>query len=104
MGSPQRALKREHNKAAARWLQSFPPFQSMQPLVIGVHKALRHIKPPDIKKSALCRVMRGIVRSRRYLTALSEPGAMRHDLDGKPVYPVSLEHQQIAKGKLDAMV
>ena len=35
-----------------------------------------------------------LARSRAYLAACSAEGAMRHDLDGKAVEPVTAEHRQ----------
>lgn len=41
-----------------------------------------------------------LTHSRRYLRACAEPGAMRHDLDGWPVQPVSAKHQEWARAEL----
>lgn len=37
-----------------------------------------------------------LARSRPYLVACAAEGAMRHDLDGKAVEPVAVEHRQRA--------
>jgi sRNA-binding protein len=38
-----------------------------------------------------------LARSRPYIAACAAKGAMRHDLDGKAVEPVSAVHRQRAK-------
>jgi sRNA-binding protein len=39
-----------------------------------------------------------------YLKALAAEGAMRCDLDGNPVEPVSDEHRELAQASLDKLV
>lgn len=42
-------------------------------------------------------------QSRRYLQACAAPGAMRHDLEGNIVGPVSKAHQAHARAELERM-
>jgi hypothetical protein len=65
----------------------------VRPLKIGVRDDLATLLPAGEAPEVLNRVLRRYTRSTQYLTALTAPGALRHDLDGNPVEPVAAEHK-----------
>jgi sRNA-binding protein len=69
----------------AVWPQSFG---AMKPLAVGIHRDVRAAMP-ELPATALGQAMRYHVGNPAYLSALAVPGAMRVDLDGSPVEPVS---------------
>src|SRR3954463_16656758 len=48
---------------------------------------------PGAEPGALARAFRAYTRSTGYFLACARKGAMRHDLDGRAVEPVSKEHR-----------
>ncbi|MBB4000139.1 ProQ/FINO family protein [Aureimonas pseudogalii] len=61
----------------------------MRPFAIGIGAEIKARMKPDAKWSDVSRAIRKYVRSRSYLFAVAQPDAMRHDIDGNPVEPVS---------------
>ncbi len=67
------------------------------PLAIGIFEALRTRLNPDLPIIQLRRAVSAYARSKNYLLASAQPDAMRHDIDGKPVGPVSPEDRLAAQ-------
>jgi sRNA-binding protein len=62
------------------------------PLGIGIRDALLALLRPGAEPEALARALRAYTRSTGYFMACARKGAMRHDLAGRAVEPVSEEH------------
>src|SRR3954447_10252371 len=63
------------------------------PLRIGGWDALLALLWPGAEPEALARALRAYTRSTGYFMICARKGAMRHDLDGQAVEPVSEEHR-----------
>src|SRR5690349_6567696 len=63
------------------------------PLQVGTWDALLALLRPWAEPEALARAVRAYRRSTGYFMACARKGAMRHDLDGRVVEPVSEEHR-----------
>src|SRR3954468_13046473 len=63
------------------------------PLQIGIRDALLALLRPGAEPEALARALRAYTRSMGYFMACARKDAMRHDLDGRAVEPVSEEHR-----------
>src|SRR4051812_18238640 len=63
------------------------------PLQIGIWDALLALLRPGAEPEALARALRAYTRSTGYFMACARKDAMRHDLDGRAVEPVSEEHR-----------
>ena len=73
------------------------------PLRIGIWDALLALLRPGAEPEALARALRAYTRSTGYFMACARKDAMRHDLDGRAVEPVSEEHRTGAlKGRSGA--
>jgi hypothetical protein len=76
----------------------------VRPLKIGVAADLhrRLSQPSGMTEGAAHAIAADVLRrytaSKEYRAAVAAPGAWRHDLDGNPVEPVSLDHAQFARG------
>jgi sRNA-binding protein len=89
------------------WPAVFPTADdpTIRPLALGISRAIDArltAKDGESKSVARHRVKGWIsryTRSAGYLLALAQPGAMRHDVDGVPVEPVSDEHQAVAQAQ-----
>src|SRR4051795_12859705 len=103
-GSPQGPVPaREWDVAhatALRALLTQPPAvlprQVGDPLLllqIGIWDPLLALLRPGAEPKALARVLRAYTRSTGYFMACARKNAMRHDLDGQAVEPVSEEHR-----------
>ena len=86
--------------AALRALLTQPPAvlpnqvgDPLLPLQIGIWDALLALLRPGAEPEALARALRAYTRSTGYFMACARKGAMRHDLDGRAVEPVSEEHR-----------
>src|SRR3954470_5201130 len=86
--------------AALRALLTEPPAvlpnqvgDPLLPLQIGIRDALLALLRPGAEPEALARALRAYTRSTGYFMACARKGAMRHDLDGRAVEPVSEEHR-----------
>ena len=63
------------------------------PLRVGIWDALVALLRPGAEPEALARALRAYTRSMGYFMACARKDAMRHDLDGRAVEPVSEEHR-----------
>jgi sRNA-binding protein len=63
------------------------------PLQIGIRDALLALLRPGAEPEALARALRAYTRSTGYFMACARKDAMRHDVDGRAVEPVSEEHR-----------
>ena len=86
--------------AALRALLTQPPAvlpnqvgDPLLPLQIGIWDALLPLLRPGAEPEALARALRAYTRSTGYFMACARKNAMRHDLDGRAVEPVSEEHR-----------
>ncbi len=86
--------------AALRALLTQPPAvlpnqvgDPLLPLQIGIRDALLALLRPGAEPEALARALRAYTRSTGYFMACARKDAMRHDLDGRAVEPVSEEHR-----------
>src|SRR5215475_12212395 len=67
----------------------------VRPLKIGIDRDLQQAL--DVDPAVLRTVLGGYTRRRAYRAALAAPGAMRVDLAGQPVAPVTAAQQQWAR-------
>jgi hypothetical protein len=67
----------------------------VRPLKIGIDRDLQQAL--DVNPAVLRTVLGGYTRRRAYRAALAAPGAMRVDLAGQPVEPVTAAQQQWAR-------
>src|SRR5215204_5728661 len=86
--------------AALRALLTQPPAvlpkqvgDPLLPLQIGIRDALLALLRPGAEPEALARALRAYTRSTGYFMACARKNAMRHDLEGRAVEPVSEEHR-----------
>lgn len=111
----QRKIRNGNAKACRKWLMSTFPFlfdpKNPKPLALGIIK--------DIKKAhaecggvdalgfgshlSVSRVLHRWTRDHRYLKALCQEGAVRFNLLGEPVGPVSDDHIKEAQEALASM-
>jgi ProQ/FINO family len=68
---------------------------AVRPLKIGIDHDIRQAL--DVGPTVVSEVLRGYTRRRAYRAALAVPGAMRVDLDGQPVAPVTPGQQRRAQ-------
>ena len=61
----------------------------IKPFALGLWNDIRPLLKPEISVTALRKTMATYVHSRSYQIAIARPGSLRHDIDGKPVEPVS---------------
>lgn len=71
--------------------------EAIKPLKIGVRAEITALAKEGVPQSALSRALSGYLRSQRYLLALAQPNALRHDIDGAPAEPVSEADRTSAK-------
>ncbi|AJQ94389.1 activator of osmoprotectant transporter ProP [Gynuella sunshinyii YC6258] len=97
----QRSKKREAAKVAVELLSEAYPevfdLKNPRPLKIGIHESLA--EDGKVSKTKIRRALSAYVRHYAYLSCLKE-GAMRIDLDGSEVAPVSAEEAQHATEKV----
>jgi sRNA-binding protein len=69
------------------------------PFRVGIHADLAALLPPGDAGAlaALKLALRQHCRSQKYMYAVARPGAQRHDLDAKPVGPVSEAEARMAR-------
>src|SRR3954471_7822047 len=86
--------------AALRALLTQPPAvlpnqvgDPLLPLQIGIWDTLLALLRPGAEPEALARALRAYTRSTGYFMACARKDAMRYDLDGRAVEPVSEEHR-----------
>jgi ProP effector len=58
------------------------------PFVIGIFETFRASLQPDVPAVHLRRAVAAYARSKNYLLASAQPGAMRRDANGSPVSPL----------------
>jgi sRNA-binding protein len=104
---------RKSARQAARVLAretGFPLFTTIAetlvaiPMPVGVDEmvaAAAAERGGDVAARRARRALYQLAISTCYLTALSIKGARRHDVNGKPVGPVSAEHQARARAQLE---
>ena len=77
-------LKKEQDKLLVSltydWLKTFDVFKNNQPLAIGIHLQIK--PPPPITQSYVSRAVAIHVWTTPYLQAMTNPKAMRVNLDG----------------------
>lgn len=69
----------------------------IKPFALGVWTEIRALLKPDLSVTALRRATSVYTHSKRYYFACAQPDAQRHDVDGKPVGPVSDEDRLAAQ-------
>lgn len=82
----------------AHLVATYPLFRDVQPLAIGIHKAIIAAHP-DIDKTALRRSLQRHTASTRYLKAIAA-GGRRFGLDGVPTGEITPEQQKQANQDL----
>ena len=92
-------LKADLKQVRKRWPEVFDRKQP-KPLALGTGKAIRAALGLTHNRNK--RLMRCLIYRRPYQAALAAKDAQRHDLNGKPVEPVSEEHRTNAQAWLDA--
>lgn len=65
------------------------PEQALKPFAIGISPLIEARLKPDASRPDLKAAIRRFARHRFYLLAVAQPNAMRHDIDGNPIEPVS---------------
>jgi len=81
-------LRASIGRLCALFPDAFSLERPRRPLKVGIHHDIRARAPGEFKTGWLYRVLRHYGRSARYLDSLAL-GAMRVDLDGNPVEPVT---------------
>ena len=82
----------------ARLVATYPVFRDIQPLAVGIHKAIIAAHP-DIDKAALRRTLKRHTASTRYLKVVAAGGS-RFGLDGVPTGDITPEQQKQANQDL----
>jgi sRNA-binding protein len=84
----------------SRLRRRFPDaFGQVKPLKLGIHFDIQERAGMDSLQVG--QFMTFYTRCAAYLQAQVRPGAMRHDLDGNPVEPVSEQNRAYALAELD---
>ena len=65
------------------------PGDPVLPFAVGLFNELRALLKPDAGVTTLRRATAAYVHCRRYYFASAQPDSMRHDIDGRPVEPLS---------------
>jgi sRNA-binding protein len=73
------------------------PGDPVRPFAVGLFNDMRPLVKPDIGLMRLRRAIAAYAHSKRYYFATAQPDAMRHDLAGMPVEPVSEADRLIAQ-------
>lgn len=95
-----KAANAAHDWAKRRWPNSVA---RMLPLVIGAGEEITaEAELAGISNRAIRRALHRHTRRPAYLANMAAPNAYRVDLDGKPIEPVTPEHQQRANELLAA--
>lgn len=71
----------------------------IRPFQQGIYRAFKEIARPGVNARQLSKAIWRYTQESGYLLALSRSGAMRHDLDGAPVEPVTDEIRHEATEK-----
>ena len=97
----ERRISPPHSAVRELAALGLPLFQKMHklgvmiPMKIGIANDLLAVTDPTQHK-VVKKLLGNVARSRAYQYALTSDGAMRCDLQGDPVEPVSREHRDIA--------
>jgi sRNA-binding protein len=84
----------------SRLRRRFPgAFGQVRPLKVGIHFDI--IDRTDMDSLIVVHFMSFYSQSAAYLRAQTQPGAMRYDLDGNPVEPVSEANRAYAVAQLE---
>ncbi|EJC71984.1 ProQ/FINO family [Rhizobium leguminosarum bv. trifolii WSM2012] len=73
------------------------PGDPVLPFAVGLFNELRPLLKPDAGVTTLRRATAAYVHCRRYYFASAQSDSMRHDLDGKPVEPLSPDDRLVAQ-------
>jgi ProP effector len=79
--------------------QAFPVFAECKPLAIGIFDGVKE-RFPDKSNARIGRALNRHTKSIDYLREVAAEGAIRHNLAGEPVEPVSQDHRAWAVGLL----
>ncbi len=71
----------------------------IRPFAIGLGTEIEARIKPDAAVDELQMAVRQYARNRIYMLAMAQPNAMRHDIDGNPVEPVSEANRMSAQVK-----
>src|SRR5262245_24257889 len=93
--SPPRSAVRELAALGLPLFQKMHKLGVIIPMKIGISNDVLAVTDPT-QHEAVKKLLNVVARSRAYQYALSSDGAMRCDLQGHPVQPVSREHRDIA--------
>ncbi|MEZ2127583.1 MULTISPECIES: ProQ/FINO family protein [unclassified Sinorhizobium] len=69
----------------------------IRPFAIGLWNEIRPLLKPDAGSTALRRATGAYLHAKRYYFASAQPDSMRHDIDGKPLGPLSAEDRLVAQ-------
>jgi len=73
------------------------------PFAIGLFEELKVIRKPEVSISSLRKATSAYVHSRRYYLASARAGAMRFDIDGTPVEPVSDADREAVRASIRSL-
>lgn len=73
------------------------PGDQIHPFALGLFNDIRALLKPEAGVTALRRAVGTFVHSKRYYFASAQAGSMRHDIDGKPVEPLSAGDRLVAQ-------
>ncbi|MBB4481311.1 ProQ/FINO family protein [Rhizobium etli] len=73
------------------------PGDPVLPFAVGLFNELRPLLKPEAGVTTLRRATAAYVHCRRYYFASAQPDSMRHNIDGEPVEPLSVEDRLVAQ-------
>lgn len=73
------------------------PGHPMLPFARGLFTEIRALLKPDTGVTKLRRKTSAYVHSKRYYFASAQPDSMRHDIDGRPIEPLSADDRLVAQ-------
>ena len=97
---PPRSAVRDLAALGLPLFQKMHELGTMIPMKVGIYKDMLAATDPAQHK-AMKKLLGNVARSRAYQTALAADGAMRCDLQGNPVEPVSCRHRELALVTID---
>lgn len=71
----------------------------IRPFAIGLFSEIRPLLKPGVTATALRRAIAVFVHSKRYYFASAQPDSVRHDIDGKPLAPLSDSDRLMAQDR-----
>src|SRR5215475_12399766 len=99
--SPPRSTLHELAALGLPLFQKMHKLGVMIPMKIGISKDLLAATDP-VQHKTVKKLLSKVVRSRAYQHALAGDGAMRRDLQGDAVEPVSREHRDLALATINS--